>query len=737
MIENQVLELELWGGIECTFNRVGEEFHSQLELSGHDARPSDLQKIRSLGIRTLRYPALWEMAQPNEDVPPNFDWIRARLTEFQKLEMTPIVGFLHHGSGPKWTNLLDPLFPEKFAHYARAFIEKFPEIQFFTPINEPLTTARFSALYGFWYPHSKNPAAFFRALTNQCKATALAMREIRRVNPEAKLVQTEDLGSIQSSAHLDYQARFENERRWLSFDLLAGKVSRKHILFQHLLEHELSEKDLAFFEEDPCSPDLLGINHYVTSCRYLDEEVKFYPGREVGGNGRDRYVDVEQVRVGNIEPTTLTELLEQTWERYQIPMAITESQLACTREEQLRWLWYCWQSAKNARQKKIPVRAVTAWALLGSHSWQTLCTTKNCGYEAGAFDLRFHPMRKTALGHLIEDLAQARKPAASALLEIPGWWQRPVRAIYRKQHQPPEKFRVEIGASRPGGLVIFGAGGTLGHAFSKLAQLRGLPHYALVRKDADLLDRPKIAEILNDLQPWAIVNAAGYVKVDQAEKEILECFNENVAAAEILADEAANRKVRFLTFSSDLVFSGVEEGRGLKETAEVKPLNVYGRSKAEAEVRVLSRFPQALVVRTSAFFGPWDEHNFLTVTLAKLKRSERVQVPCDLIITPTYVPDLVHASLDLLIDGEMGIWHLSNENGALSWYDFAFRAAEKLKLPTQLLIPVPASELPYLVAQRPRNSSLESEKAKWMPDLELALENYLREAFGGEFSRVA
>jgi dTDP-4-dehydrorhamnose reductase len=96
---------------------------------------------------------------------------------------------------------------------------------------------------------------------------------------------------------------------------------------------------------------------------------------------------------------------------------------------------------------------------------------------------------------------------------------------------------------------------------------------------------------------------------------------------------------------------------------KVAPLNAYGRSKAEAERRVLDSDPQALVVRTSAFFGPWDEHNFVTQALAALGEGRPFAAAGDMTVSPTYVPDLVNACLDLLIDKECGIWHLTNGAG--------------------------------------------------------------------------
>ena len=103
-----------------------------------------------------------------------------------------------------------------------------PWVRKCTPVNEPLTTARFSALYGHWYPHAQDEHSFARALLNQCSAILLSMRSIPTVNSSARLVQTEDMGKVFSTPKLAYQAAFENERRWRTYDLLCGRVNRTH-----------------------------------------------------------------------------------------------------------------------------------------------------------------------------------------------------------------------------------------------------------------------------------------------------------------------------------------------------------------------------------------------------------------------------------------------------------------------------------------------------------------------------
>jgi hypothetical protein len=220
--------LGLWAGAECTVNRVGDHYFDQTVWTGHQDRISDLDLFAGLGICRLRYPVLWERTAPRGLARADWSWADARLARLRELGVRPVVGLVHHGSGPRHTSLLKPSFAAGVARFARAVAERYPWVDSYTPINEPLTTARFSALYAHWYPHARDERSFVEALLNQCRAVVLAMRAIRFVNPAAQLIQTEDLGKTFSTPLLAYQAEFENQRRWLSFDILCGRLDRRH-----------------------------------------------------------------------------------------------------------------------------------------------------------------------------------------------------------------------------------------------------------------------------------------------------------------------------------------------------------------------------------------------------------------------------------------------------------------------------------------------------------------------------
>lgn len=717
--------LQMWGGIECSVNRVGDRRQNQLQLSGHEHREDDLERVASLGIRTLRYPVLWELVAPDRDL-RNADWRSTdiRLQQLRTLGIEPIVGLLHHGSGPLYTNLLAEDFAESLAAFAGAVAQRYPWLTRYTPVNEPLTTARFSALYGLWYPHRSDAPSFLRALFNQCKAIVLSMQAISRVNPAAQLIQTEDLGRVFGSPSLNYQAEFENQRRWLSWDLLCGRVNRSHTLWRYLRSCGIAVDELNWFIEHACPPDVIGINHYVTSDRFLHERPELFAASCRGGNGIHRYADVEAVRVLPEPNGGFADAINAAWQRYRLPMALTEVQLSCSRDEQLRWLYQGWCSAQQARERGVDLRAVTAWALFGSHDWNTLLTGFSNHYESGAWDIRSKPPRRTAVAELIATLAQDTRPRLQHL-HLPGWWQRSIRlqvaptCVVDPKVEDKAHLTAHASANQ---VLILGATGTLGQAFIRMCELRGLPYLALRRQQLDITQAKEFEMLLQQLQPCAVINATGYVKVDQAEAEVAQCDRDNVYGALNIARGCAAHAVPLVTFSSDLVFDG-RRSEPYVESDLTAPLNTYGRSKAHAEELVMAAHPKALVVRTSAFFGPWDDYNFVTGTLNSLSQYGIAQALQDVIVSPTYVPDLVNCCLDLLIDGESGLWHVVN-HGHLSWLELGRRAASAAGMNPRQVQGVTLHSL-QLPAARPSFSALTSCRGLIMPTLDDALQRYI------------
>ncbi|OWK32439.1 sugar nucleotide-binding protein [Sphingomonas mucosissima] len=703
-------EIERWCGIECTVNRVGDRFHDQLHRSGHHDRIEDLDRIAALGFGAIRYPVLWERVSPDTPDAADWSWCDERLDHLDRLGLRVIAGLVHHGSGPHYTNLLDDSFAPGLARHAAAVAQRYPWISDWTPVNEPVTTARFAALYGHWYPHARDERSFWRALLNQIDATRLAMRAIRAVNPVARLIQTDDLGRTWATTPLADQAAFDNQRRWMGWDLLCGRVVAGHPLWHRLCAMGFGER-LRVIADDPCPPDIIGINHYPTSDRFLDHRVQLYPPDAHGVNARQSFADIPAVRTLDPGPDPFGAALREAWDRYTLPLALTEVHIGCTREEQMRWARVAWEAACEAQADGVDVRAITAWSVLGSHDWDQLVTAEGA-YEPGLFDLAGVTPRATGLAQQWQALATA-EPAQDVATQ-PGWWQHAGRLTFDRMPRAAAAAahrRPVFAASRP--LLICGATGTLGQALASACTARGITYRLTDRAACDLLDPSSIDAALDSISPWAVINATGWVRVDDAEDEEEACLAINAAAAVRLAERCAAREIPVTAISSDLVFDGVL-GRAYHEDDTPNPLNVYGRSKLAMEQGSLARGYRSLVIRAAAFFSPHDPHNFAHAVAQALARGDCFDAADDQKVSPAYVPALVNAVLDLVIDGAPGIHHLAPAD-SLSWYDFARKVAVALGRSPDMIRPVPGSHLGWR-APRPANSALTSRHLAPLPE---------------------
>ena len=198
----------------------------------------------------------------------------------------------------------------------------------------------------------------------------------------------------------------------------------------------VAEAELGEFREGEATPDFIGINHYLTSERYLDPDVDRYPPEFAGSNGREPYADVEAVRIAPAPgPVGPEARLREAWERYRLPMLVTEAHHGCIKEvECLRWLAEIWAAAQALRAQGADLRAVTIWSLFGAMDWRSLLRERAGAYEPGAFDIRTSPPSPTGLALAVRSLATTGR-IADPEAHRPGWWRRPER-VY-----PPPRVR--------------------------------------------------------------------------------------------------------------------------------------------------------------------------------------------------------------------------------------------------------------------------------------------------------
>jgi dTDP-4-dehydrorhamnose reductase len=394
-------------------------------LTGHSQRADDLARLASLGATAIRYPVLW--GRTSDGAATAWSWADDRLTSLSALGVRPIVGLLHHGFGPIGLDPRVPDYPDRFGSYAQAVAQRYPWVDAYVPVNEPLTTARFGALYGWWPPYATDHGTFARVLVAQCRAYRNAARAIRRVRSDARITITEDAGRSFGTSQLSERLAHDNARRWLTFDLVTGAVDRNHALWQYLVDAAPDVRGhLEELADDPEPPDILGLNRYVTSDRFLDHRLDLYPVQLHGGGGGTAYVDVELIRVDGPASPGFFGAIREAWHRYHRPLALTEVQLAGDPRDQVAWWAEAWRDAVRAGAEGIPIVGVTAWAALGAWEWASVLRRRDGSYEAGCFDCRDGVARTRPLAEAVRRTALTGDPGPAER----GWWTTPDRIMY-------------------------------------------------------------------------------------------------------------------------------------------------------------------------------------------------------------------------------------------------------------------------------------------------------------------
>lgn len=254
-------------------------------------------------------------------------------------------------------------------------------------------------------------------------------------------------------------------------------------------------------------------------------------------------------------------------------------------------------------------------------------------------------------------------------------------------------------------IILFGINGQLGSPLYEALKKRGHDVAGFSHADLDVTDEIAVRKTVERIAPDAVVNCVAYNAVDRAEDEEELCRKVNTDAVGYMASAAESVHASFMTFSSDYVFDG-SGTEPIPEDAPVGPLNIYGRSKADAERIAFEKCSRAFVVRVSWLYS--DRENNFVATMRKLAQNHSsLRVVCDQIGSPTYAPDIVEILCNMLESEEYGIYNLSNE-GFCSRYELACKIFELAGFDVQV-VPVKTSEFESK-AQRPLNSRLSKKK---------------------------
>jgi dTDP-4-dehydrorhamnose reductase len=269
-------------------------------------------------------------------------------------------------------------------------------------------------------------------------------------------------------------------------------------------------------------------------------------------------------------------------------------------------------------------------------------------------------------------------------------------------------------------LLLLGKTGQLGQELARL-----LPNtfavQALGRADIDFTQVQRLKQVVLDLQPQSIVNAAAYTAVDRAEKEPEQAFAMNQLVPMALAEVAKQLEIPLIHISTDYVFDG-QHHRPYQETDQPHPIGLYGRSKLAGEEAIRQTWANHYIVRTAWLYGALGQGNFVKTMLRLGQSRAELGVVFDQIGSPTSTTYLAEGIIKLVqglaiaaIDPSRsaGTYHLAN-SGVASWYDFAIAIFEEARarqfpLALQRVNPLTTAEYPT-VAHRPAYSVLSSRK---------------------------
>jgi dTDP-4-dehydrorhamnose reductase len=254
-----------------------------------------------------------------------------------------------------------------------------------------------------------------------------------------------------------------------------------------------------------------------------------------------------------------------------------------------------------------------------------------------------------------------------------------------------------------GEVLILGAGGQLGTAFTRL--VRGAVPVMRDQLDLEIATTDAIRRLYSRVAPSLVVNCAAYTAVDRAESEEDLATEINGHAVGRLARVASELGVPFVTYSTDYVFDGIAHAPYL-ESHPTDPINAYGRSKLVGERAALSADGRVLVVRTSWVISS-THRNFVTAILGRVVSGAALKVVDDQHGCPTIVDDLAIATMDAVERKATGLLHLTNQ-GMTTWFDLARSAVRLAGLDEDLVAPCSTADYPT-PARRPAYSVLGSE----------------------------
>lgn len=392
---------------------------------GHYAHwREDLKLCSDLGLRAVRWGVPWYKVEPERG---RFDW--AWIDEVlpyivEELRIDPIVDLMHYGC-PFWLKreFANPDYPKLVANYAAAFTERYRHlVKWYTPLNEPLINALMCGMRGLWPPYLKGEGGYLRVMLQIARGIINTVNAIKSIDNAALMFHVDATGMTRTARKdLEVLAREEKNRGHIGYDLITGRIRQDHELFSWIVRNGASPDAIDEISQNAIKLDLIGMNFYPqwsTRLLYIDKR------------GKLAFSETEQDGVG------FKELITDHYERYKVPIVITETSAVGSDEIRERWLDSSVGMIKDLRGSSVPVLGYTWFPLFTMIDWRYRFGTdpmENYYLELGLYRLNQQSTKPrwletplvaklksyiadpvAAIGHLKKDDRISEPPAAAS-----------------------------------------------------------------------------------------------------------------------------------------------------------------------------------------------------------------------------------------------------------------------------------------------------------------------------------
>jgi beta-glucosidase/6-phospho-beta-glucosidase/beta-galactosidase len=351
----------LWAtGIEDTFiphARPGLRALDEYELTQHyELWKQDFDLVAETGVKYLRWGIPWYRVQPAPDK-WDWSWTDEALDYLVNVKgITPILDLMHYGT-PLWleNSFINASYPQRVAEYAHAAVARYRSLaRYYTPLNEPMVNADMCGNKAEWPPYLSGDDGYVKLILALAKGIILTTQAIKAEQPDAITVQVEALWhTFTQDDTLAERAAHNNARQYLCFDLTTGRVDKKHPLLGFLSQHGARDSDLDWFRKNAVRFDFFGANFYPWSYGELKRE----------RNGSVKYV------TGKTSGDKIAIVLRETYERYHMPIIITETSANEDIPGRARWMDETIDTVCALRQEGIPVVGYTWFPLFTMIDW--------------------------------------------------------------------------------------------------------------------------------------------------------------------------------------------------------------------------------------------------------------------------------------------------------------------------------------------------------------------------------